>query len=280
MTKATGQRRCRLLSHLIAAVQKSLKLMENGVMPLWVFDGAPGDFKSETVKKRESRKKESERVLKESLEKGDFETAMKASKQSISLKQEEVDSLRDLLEVAGVPYSQADSEADHKLAKLSRAGLISAVISEDGDLMAHGVDTILRADKPASFVAYRKQDILKSLDIDDAQFVDLCILLGTDYNDNAKGMGPQTALKLVQNLGNIEKIIEENKKFDLEDMKSKYKTIREIFSPAHNKETDLIVWPKFNEEGLKQLLTLKKFKKDNVEKYTKKFAKAHSKLSI
>lgn len=261
-------------------MQKSLKLMEGGVVPVWVFDGPPGEFKSDTVKKRESRKRESERIMHESLEKGDYEAAMKASKQAISLKQEEIDSLRDLLEVAGVPYAQAKSEADHKLAKLCAAGVISAVISEDGDLMTHGVNTVLRSHKPGSFIAYKKDEILNALSISESQFIDLCILLGTDYNENSKGMGPQTSLKLLLQHGSIEGILETNKKFDIEDLETKYKTIRQIFSPAHNEETDLIVWPKYDERKFKEYLLMKKFKESNIDKYSARFSKAHSKLSI
>ena len=40
------------------------------------------------------------------------------------------------------------------------------------------------------------------------QFVDLCILMGCDYCDTIKGMGPKTALKLIREHGTIEKIIE------------------------------------------------------------------------
>ena len=39
------------------------------------------------------------------------------------------------------------------------------------------------------------------------QFVDLCILLGCDYCDAIKGIGPQTALKLIREHKSIETIL-------------------------------------------------------------------------
>jgi flap endonuclease-1 len=39
------------------------------------------------------------------------------------------------------------------------------------------------------------------------QFVDLCILLGCDYCDPIKGIGPQTALKLIREHKSIETIL-------------------------------------------------------------------------
>lgn len=39
------------------------------------------------------------------------------------------------------------------------------------------------------------------------QFVDLCILLGCDYTDKIRGVGPKSAFKLMQEHGSIEEII-------------------------------------------------------------------------
>lgn len=48
---------------------------------------------------------------------------------------------------------------------------------------------------------------LEGLGLTHDQFVDLCILLGCDYCDSIKGVGPKTALKLVREHGNIETIL-------------------------------------------------------------------------
>src|SRR6185295_410374 len=37
-----------------------------------------------------------------------------------------------------------------------------------------------------------------------SQLVDLAILMGTDFNDGIKGIGPKKALKLVKDFGSIE----------------------------------------------------------------------------
>lgn len=52
------------------------------------------------------------------------------------------------------------------------------------------------------------------------QFVDLCILCGCDYCDTIRGIGPKTAVKLMQKHGSLEKV--------LENLDSKY-TIPENF---------------------------------------------------
>ena len=48
---------------------------------------------------------------------------------------------------------------------------------------------------------------LIGLGLNHDQFVDLCILLGCDYCDTIKGIGPKTALKLIKEHNNIETIL-------------------------------------------------------------------------
>ena len=40
------------------------------------------------------------------------------------------------------------------------------------------------------------------------QFIEMCLLLGCDYLEPIKGVGPKTAYKLMQEHGNLEKVLE------------------------------------------------------------------------
>lgn len=40
------------------------------------------------------------------------------------------------------------------------------------------------------------------------QFIDLCILLGCDYLEPIKGVGPKTALKLIREHGGLKEVLE------------------------------------------------------------------------
>lgn len=64
------------------------------------------------------------------------------------------------------------------------------------------------------------------------QFIDLCILLGCDYMDPIKGMGPKTALKLLREHETIEGVLEHikdsGKKMVVPDVWP-YQEAREIF---------------------------------------------------
>jgi flap endonuclease-1 len=49
---------------------------------------------------------------------------------------------------------------------------------------------------------------LEGLQMEMSQFIDLCILLGCDYLEPIKGIGPKSALKLVREYGGLEGIVE------------------------------------------------------------------------
>jgi len=55
-------------------------------------------------------------------------------------------------------------------------------------------------------ISYAKA--IEGLGITHEQFVDLCILLGCDYCDTIRGIGPKTALKLIREHKNIETILD------------------------------------------------------------------------
>jgi flap endonuclease-1 len=49
---------------------------------------------------------------------------------------------------------------------------------------------------------------LEGLEMDMSQFIDLCILLGCDYLEPIKGIGPKSALKLVREHGGLKGVVE------------------------------------------------------------------------
>ena len=78
--------------------------------------------------------------------------------------------------------------------------------SEDMDTLTFGSPVILRH---LTFSEARKTPIseihldkaLEGLDMNMSQFIDLCLLLGCDYLEPIKGVGPKSALKLMKEHG-------------------------------------------------------------------------------
>ena len=71
------------------------------------------------------------------------------------------------------------------------------------------------------------QDAIDRLGLNREQLIDLGILIGTDFNpDGFKGIGPKTALKMMQEHGSIEKIAQARPDFHPPEQLSR---IRQIF---------------------------------------------------
>jgi flap endonuclease-1 len=103
------------------------------------------------------------------------------------------------------------------------------------------------------------------------QFIDLCILLGCDYLDPVKGIGPQTALKLIRehkNLEGVVKFFETSNKYTLpEDWP--YKDARALFLEPDVRSADDPLcdfkWEGPDVDGLiKYLVEEKGFNEDRV----------------
>ncbi len=116
----------------------------------------------------------------------------------------------------------------------------------------------------------------------DVQFIDLCILLGCDYVDPIPKIGPNTALKLIREHGDLESVVESiekdpKKKYTIPD-DWPYKDARELFlnpdvRSADDEECDF-KWEAPDMEGLvKFLVTEKGFNEDRVRNASQRLQK-------
>lgn len=83
--------------------------------------------------------------------------------------------------------------------------------SEDMDTLTFGSPVLLRhltfsEARKAPILEVNLEKALEGLAMTMDQFIDLCILLGCDYLDSVKGVGPTTAIKLLKQYGSIEKV--------------------------------------------------------------------------
>jgi len=107
---------------------------------------------------------------------------------------------KDVLTLLGLPYLQADGEAETLCSFLGINGHVDAVLSDDTDVLAYGTPLVfsnITRHPGRSVVTVRAvvyDDLCKALDLTSLEFKDLCILLGCDYNKRAKmpGKKPNT----------------------------------------------------------------------------------------
>lgn len=107
--------------------------------------------------------------------------------------------VQELLTLFGIPYIIAPQEAEAQCAYLDRANLVDAVITDDSDVFLFGASTVYRnffADKKYCEV-YSSDRIKKELGLDRDRFIQLALLLGSDYTEGVVGVGVVNALEIV-----------------------------------------------------------------------------------
>ncbi|KAL4894236.1 flap endonuclease 1 [Aspergillus ambiguus] len=265
-------------SHLMGMFYRTLRMVDNGIKPLFVFDGAPPKLKSGELAKRTARKSEATEAHEEAKETGTAEDVEKFSRRTVRVTREHNAECKKLLTLMGIPYIDAPTEAEAQCAVLARAGKVYAAASEDMDTLCFEAPILLRH---LTFSEQRKEPIqeihlnraLEGLDMDRATFIDLCILLGCDYLEPIPKIGPNTALKLIRDHGSLEKVVEHiqndpKKKYVIpEDWP--YQDARELFlhpdvRDANDPECDF-KWDAPDVEGLVDFLVKDKgFNEDRV----------------
>lgn len=212
-------------SHIQGFFNRAANLLENGIKPIFVFDGKPPVLKyTELVKRKESKKKaekEAEEAMErisamDSLDAIDTTEAIddfnKASKRNIHITKQQIEDVKILLHLMGIPTIDAPCEAEAQCAELVKTGKVYATGTEDMDALTFGTGIVLRKlTMPKSakekVIEINTLMVLSELELTYEQFIDLCILCGCDYCESIKGIGPKTALKMIHKHGDIETII-------------------------------------------------------------------------
>ncbi|GFF27022.1 LOW QUALITY PROTEIN: flap endonuclease 1 [Aspergillus udagawae] len=250
-------------SHLMGMFYRTLRMVDNGIKPLYVFDGAPPKLKSGELAKRTARKAEATEAHEEAKETGTAEDVEKFSRRTVRVTREHNAECKKLLKLMGIPYIDAPTEAEAQCAVLARAGKVYAAASEDMDTLCFEAPILLRH---LTFSEQRKEPIqeihlnrtLEGLGMDRqqshlmdmifscllpvAQFIDLCILLGCDYLEPIPKVGPNTALRLIREHGSLEKVVEAiesdpKKKYVIPE-NWPYQDARELFLHPDVREAD------------------------------------------
>lgn len=145
-------------SHLMGMFYRTLRIVDNGIKPLYVFDGAPPKLKSGELAKRFQRKSEAQQAHEEAKETGTAEDVEKFSRRTVRVTREHNAECQRLLKLMGIPYIIAPTEAEAQCAVLARAGKVYAAASEDMDTLTFDSPVLLRH---LTFSEQRKEPILE-----------------------------------------------------------------------------------------------------------------------
>ncbi|KAG2626105.1 flap endonuclease 1 [Panicum virgatum] len=274
-------------SHLQGMFNRTIRLLEAGIKPVYVFDGKPPDMKKQELAKRYSKREDATKELTEAVEEGDKDAIEKLSKRTVKVTRQHNDDCKRLLRLMGVPVVEAPCEAEAECAALCINDKVYAIASEDMDSLTFGAPRFLRhlmdpSSKKIPVMEFDVAKVLEELELTMDQFIDLCILCGCDYCDSIKGIGGQTALKLIRQHGSIESILENLNKDRYQIPEDwPYQEARRLFKePDVTLDIPELKWTAPDEKGLITFLVKDNgFNEDRVTKAIEKIKSAKNKSS-
>ncbi len=275
-----------ITSHLSGLLYRTTNLVEEGIKPIFVFDGKPPEFKAPTIKERSEIRSIAEKQWIEAKEKGEA-GALKYAQASARVTEQIVEDAKTLLGHMGIPCIQAPSEGEAQAAFIASNGDADAVGSQDYDALLFGAPRLVRN---LTVTGRRKlpgknvyidvkpemielKSMLGALEITREQLVDIAILIGTDYNEGIKGTGPKTALKLIKKHSSIEGALAELGK----DVKN-FDAIKDFFLDPDITSDYKITWHEPKEVDVERFLCDEHdFSEDRVRKALARLAEASGK---
>ncbi|CEG68591.1 Putative Flap endonuclease-1 [Rhizopus microsporus] len=150
--------------------------------------------------------------MEEAAEVGTAADVTRYTKRTVRVTDQHNAECKRLLKAMGIPYVEAPCEAEAQCAELARGGKVYAAASEDMDTLTFKAPVLLRH---LTFSEARKLPIdeinleraLEGMGLTQEQFIDLCILLGCDYTESIKGVGPKSAYNLIKEHKTIDEAI-------------------------------------------------------------------------
>ena len=230
------------VAHLIAMCKRM------DIEPIIIFDGKPPTEKQRMLEQRTALRAESNRkksaILQTSStdDPGVEKELRKLELNSTYFTSEEREQVKQFLYSCGVLSLNASGEADNTLAYFSRKGWVSAILSSDFDLLPRGVETLIvpvndeLPSENTGWKQYTLTTILQTSDLSYNQFVEMCVLMGSDYTSNMPVIPHKTAYWTVKHSGSIEYTLA---RFNVRDTTA-YGRAKQILVGATDNESSLM----------------------------------------
>lgn len=251
-----------------------------GITVIWVWDGESlpekttytrnkRNYAKDTIKEKiQEQKIKLENVHMLARSPADVARYKELLCQDVTITKEEIGNLCEFMKKIGFPSLKAENDSEKLCAALAREGVIAGVWSTDTDSYTFGAPMLITGwggtnteGESMIEVVYRSL-ILHYFNMNDEEFVDLCIVCGCDFNMNMPRIGPMKAYEFITKHRNIETARDNNKTLPWEDLN--HIRCREIFkyTPTNINPDSLNI--KFNSDvivghNLNDLLTSLKF---------------------
>jgi len=278
-----------ITSHLAGLMYRSTRLIcEYGINLIFVFDGTPPKHKETEIQKRREIREKAKMEWKEALKAKDYAKAFSKAVMTSRLTKPMIEDAKRLLNLLGIPYVQAPGEAEAQAAYMAMKGDVWASGSRDFDSLLFGTPKLVRyltltgrEFLPSKGISRRLEPELIILDeflrhhkITREQLIDVAILIGTDFNEGVKGIGPKKALNLIKEYGRIENIPDSIRR----EVSPNYNDVRRIFLEPNVDPNYTINYGSIKEDELYDFLcNQRNFSRERVEKVIKRVKSYRSK---
>lgn len=213
---------------------------QHGIHIIPIFDGRPPSEKSDTIKQRSQIREES--VAKLAILENDLEhTEMSESQRKLLIQNikalekkgsyltsDEREIAKQIFYACGVLPLNATGEADNVLAYFAKRGEFDAIISNDFDLLARGVEILLVPEfyalpgDSSGWAQYNLSSILQSVRLQYGQFLEMCVLMGSDYTTNTRMLPYKSAFWNIRFSDSFERVLQ---KLNVEDVHVYYRAM-------------------------------------------------------
>ena len=200
------------LSPLTVIASLIVRMRRAQIEPIFIFDGRPPAAKAEVVDQRRCQRQvmhaEMSAISKSLTEHAeDLTSGEKAEmerrhadlqRKAPTVSSGDKDEIKRFLYACGILFVTATGEADDVLAYLCRNGTVQAVVSTDMDMLARGVPLLVlpETNDAAVLTTIRLTDVLSGLQLQYLQFVDACMLMGSDYSSKGwRSVEPRLAVE-------------------------------------------------------------------------------------
>jgi flap endonuclease-1 len=119
--------------------------------------------------------------------------------------------LKELFTKLSIPFCVGEGDAEKKCAALCLTGEADVVATEDYDVLACGAPRVLRNVTKGPEEVHL-QTVLDCLQFTQEQFIQFCVLCGSDFTTYLPNVGPAASYKAIQTYGTIQQFFEQDAK--------------------------------------------------------------------
>ena len=122
---------------------------------------------------------------------------------NLHFEQSEVETLKTIIQNMGICVLTAEYDGEHLCSMLNVQNEADVVLSNDSDVFFFGCRKVITKFNDQGGFLLELDIVLEKLGISFESFTDLCIICGTDFNENIKGIGFIKGLDLIRKYNSI-----------------------------------------------------------------------------